>query len=130
MKQNILFTLILIVILSVGNLFAENYYIDATNGNDANNGLSPNAAWKTLNKLNNSWSIIKPGDNILFKRGEVWRPSGISNALIAPPNSGLHGTENARIIFGAYGEGAKPIISRKNSSSAKAFYARKADWFF
>ncbi|MBZ0183506.1 MAG: carbohydrate binding domain-containing protein [Melioribacteraceae bacterium] len=128
MKQNILFTLILIVVLSVGNLFAENYYIDATNGNDANNGLSPNAAWKTLTKLNNSWSIIKPGDNILFKRGEVWRPSGISNALIAPPNSGLHGTENARIIFGAYGEGAKPIISRKNSSSAKAFYARNISY--
>ena len=47
------------------------YYIDATNGNDSNNGTSPTTAWNTISKVNSS--IFIPGDSIKFKCGEEWR---------------------------------------------------------
>jgi hypothetical protein len=46
------------------------YYIDATNGNDANVGTSEAAAWKTLGRIRNTF--FKAGDAILLKRGESW----------------------------------------------------------
>ncbi len=73
------------------------YYVDASNGNDLNGGLDTNNAWKNISKINNNNSIFKPGDSILFKRGEVWRET-----LTVPSNN---------IILGAYGSGAAPVIS-------------------
>ncbi|CAD7779329.1 Right handed beta helix region [Candidatus Methanoperedenaceae archaeon GB37] len=94
----------LFVLLSLTNVslpaYATTYYVDATNGNDFNNGLSPETAWKTISKVNSM--DFKPGDTILFKRGEIWREQ-----LIVPSS----GTEGNPITFGAYGEGEKPIIS-------------------
>ena len=93
----------LFVLLSLTNVslpaYATTYYVDATNGNDFNNGLSPETAWKTISKVNSM--NFKPGDTILFKRGEIWREQ-----LIVPSS----GTEGNPITFGAYGEGEKPII--------------------
>lgn len=79
------------------------YYVDATNGNDSNNGLSDSTAWQTINKV--SQSLFSPGDSILFKRGEVWRES---KGLVI---TGYDGTSDARITFGAYGSGPKPVIN-------------------
>jgi len=31
---------------------AATYYVDATNGNDVNNGLSESTSWKTIAKVN------------------------------------------------------------------------------
>ncbi len=79
----------------------KTYYVDATGGNDANTGLSPDVAWKTLDKVNRS--TFGPGDSILFKRGEVFRGQFyLSNAK----NNGAAG---APITFDAYGSGAKPV---------------------
>lgn len=75
------------------------YYIDATHGSDANNGLTPENAWKTIDKVNNS--IFLPRDSILFKRGETWRET------LTPPS---HGTAGNNITFGAYGTGDPPKI--------------------
>jgi hypothetical protein len=47
---------------------ATTYYVDATNGNDRNNGLSPSTPWKTIAKVNAS--RFQPGNQILIKRGE------------------------------------------------------------
>jgi len=94
----------LFVLLSLTNVslpaYATTYYVDATNGNDFNNGLSPETAWKTISKVNSM--DFKPGDTILFKRGEIWREQ-----LIVPSS----GTEGNPITFGAYGEGEKPKIT-------------------
>jgi len=94
----------LFVLLSLTNVslpaYATTYYVDATNGNDFNNGLSPETAWKTISKVNSM--DFKPGDTILFKRGEIWREQ-----LIVPSS----GTEGRPITFGAYGEGEKPKIT-------------------
>jgi len=76
------------------------YYVDATSGDDAKNGLSEANAWKTISKVNGE--SFSAGDSILFKRGEEWREQ------LTVPSSGSDGSP---ITFGAYGSGAKPIIN-------------------
>ena len=76
------------------------YYVDATNGNDLNDGLSESNAWQTISKVNSV--SFNPRAQILFKRGEVWKEQ------LNLPSAGT--LENP-IIFGAYGEGEKPIIT-------------------
>jgi hypothetical protein len=49
-------------------MWAATYYVDATNDNNSNNGLSMSSAWKTIAKFNDP--RFDPGNQILFKRGE------------------------------------------------------------
>jgi parallel beta-helix repeat protein len=74
------------------------YYV-STSGSDSNTGTSTDKPWKTLSKVN-SFSF-KPGDQILFKRGEEW------SGTITVKQSGASGSP---ITYGAYGTGAKPKI--------------------
>jgi parallel beta-helix repeat protein len=76
------------------------YYVDSQAGNDGNKGTTTKRPWKTISKINGS--AFRPGDSILFKKGGVWREQ-----LIIPSS----GTAGNPITFGAYGTGAKPIIS-------------------
>src|SRR4029079_3550287 len=76
------------------------YYVDATNGNDTKDGQSTATAWKTIAKVNSS--SFAPGDQILLKRGEVWRES------LVPPSSGASGNP---IRFDAYGSGEAPTLT-------------------
>lgn len=52
--------------------FADNttYYVDATAGSDANDGLGSLTPWQTLAFVNTQ--IFLPGDQILLKCGESW----------------------------------------------------------
>lgn len=75
------------------------YYVDATSGNDANNGLSPSTPWKTMDRVN-AFPFV-PGNRILFKRGEHWYHQ------ITPARNGSAGNP---ITYGAYGTGNRPII--------------------
>jgi hypothetical protein len=38
----------------ISDAWAATYYVDATNGNDANNGLSIETPWQTIAKVNAS----------------------------------------------------------------------------
>lgn len=76
------------------------YYVDATGGNDSNDGLTEGTAWKTIAKVNGS--SFAAGDQVLFKRGEVWRES------LVVPSSGASGSP---ITFDAYGAGEAPTIT-------------------
>ncbi len=79
--------------------YIPTYYVDATNGDDDNDGRSPEQAWQSLAKV--SETSFEPGDVIAFKRGEVWQGRlTISSS----------GTEDAPIVFTAYGSGEKPVI--------------------
>lgn len=78
---------------------ARTYYVDATKGNDANNGRSEKAAWKSLSKVNEK--VFTPGSQVLFKRGEKWQ------GQLVPQGSG---TAQKPIIFSAYGTGELPAI--------------------
>jgi hypothetical protein len=81
------------------------YYISNT-GSDAANGTSTGTPWQTIAKVNGS--SFNPGDNILFKRGDMWREQ------LTVPSSGSAGNY---ITFGAYGTGALPIISGFNTTT-------------
>jgi len=77
---------------------SRTYHVDATHGDDARDGLSPQSPWRTLAKVNAA--PLRPGDSVLLKRGESWRGQLI-------PRSG---SEGAPITYGAYGEGEKPLL--------------------
>jgi hypothetical protein len=98
-KARVLALAVLAVLLFVSFGWAATYYVDATNGSDTNSGLLTASAWKTIAKVNASQ--FSPRDQILFKRGEVWRET------LLVPSSGAPGKQ---IVFGAYGSGDKPIL--------------------
>jgi hypothetical protein len=83
------------------------YYLDCLNGNDANDGLSPATAWKTMAKVNGT--VFGPGDSILLKRGQI------CSGMLAPQGSG---TASAPITIGSYGTGALPVISAGTNQAA------------
>jgi parallel beta-helix repeat protein len=92
------YMLLIVIILHSVQLSATTYYVSAT-GNDLNTGKNPAQAWKTLNKVNNL--VPKPGDSILFRRGDSWSGSISVN---------MFGREDAPIVYGAFGSGPKPKI--------------------
>jgi hypothetical protein len=93
----------LLLSLIVGTAFSQKtYYIDSQSGNDLNTGTAENSAWKTIDKLNNSMSAIKPSDIIRFKRGGVYE--GQINLTVS-------GTAGQPIVIEAYGTGDNPVIS-------------------
>lgn len=55
---------------SCGDNTSTCYYLDATNGNDSNNGTSPEKAWKTIARTEGL--VLKPGEQLLLKRGETF----------------------------------------------------------
>ncbi|MEO5889746.1 MAG: right-handed parallel beta-helix repeat-containing protein [Ferruginibacter sp.] len=83
------------------NLNGRNYHI-AEWGNDANDGLTSQTAWKTIDKLNASWSFIVPGDSILFRSSNIFYGSMVVNKA---------GTPSKPIILSTYGAGAMPIVT-------------------
>lgn len=87
--------------LFAANAFAETYYVSSSRGNDANSGLSPNAAWKSLERVSSA-DELKPGDVVRFRCGDRWR-GGLK------PTSGAEGKP---ITYASYGSGAKPSFLR------------------
>lgn len=78
---------------------ASAFYIDSENGNDDNEGTSPESPWKSADKLNSSEFI--PGDKILFKCGQTFNGTFIMSSS---------GTESEPITYSSYGEGELPRI--------------------
>ncbi|MBQ8510276.1 MAG: right-handed parallel beta-helix repeat-containing protein [Clostridia bacterium] len=68
------------------------YYVSAE-GSDLADGKTPETAWKTLSKLNNT--ALKEGDVVYFRRGDTFR--GNLNAAKG-------------VTYTAYGTGGKPIL--------------------
>ena len=81
------------------------YYVSA-DGDDAADGLSPATAWKTLDKVNKA--ILGFGDKILFRRGDIFRGH-------LEPKSGR---ESDPIVYGAFGEGDKPVMEPSYDASS------------
>lgn len=74
------------------------YHVDARQGDDSHDGLKPERAWRSLTRVNRA--CLKPGDRVLFRRGETWRGQLL-------PQSG---TAAGPIVYGAFGEGARPLL--------------------
>lgn len=83
------------------------YYVSMY-GNDENDGLTPESAWKTIKNVDARSKILKEGDKVLFERGGVFRGS-------MKLTSG--------VTYSAYGKGDKPCMfgSLKN-------YAQRNLW--
>lgn len=103
MKKKATITAI-IIMLGISAFSQTIYFVDATNGNDTNNGTSGASPWKTISKINQQSFI--PGDKILFKRGETWKGEQLEI-------SGYSGSETNLITFGAYPDNneQQPIIT-------------------
>lgn len=93
-----LFSALFVVSLSSG--MGEEFYVDATSGNDCSDGRSPGAAWKTLTRAQNNIYLAPP--TIYFKRGETW-------------NESFTNTVNGSTLD-AYGVGALPIFDGSGTS--------------
>ncbi|MDB5188913.1 MAG: parallel beta-helix repeat containing protein [Candidatus Nomurabacteria bacterium] len=98
-KWKVLLITAFLLCARIAAVSAATYYIDPK-GNDGNTGISVHAPWQTVDKVNAT--AFQPGDRILFKKGGTWY-----GALM--PN--VSGTARKPIFFGAYGSGAKPVIS-------------------
>ncbi len=88
---------------------AATYYVSAS-GNDSNNGQSPGAAWRSVNKVNSVNFVA--GDTILFEGGRIFA----GNLYF---DSADRGTASNQITIGSYGSGRSTI----NGGSDNAFLA-------
>ncbi len=96
----------------------RSFYV-ANTGNDGNDGLSPERAWKTVAKANSAMAQMQPCDRVLFHRGDVFRDDYIRlvNAVNATASTTLasdpprySGTGSCQFTIGAYGTGANPLL--------------------
>ena len=77
------------------------YYVSAS-GNDKNSGLTPNDAWRTIDKVNSI--VVKPGDAILFEGGKIF------NGSLKFDSRDANGGSNA-VTVSSYGNGRATISS-------------------
>ncbi len=73
------------------------YHTDPDIGNDARDGLSPSTAWKTWLPFPGK---AQPGSALLLKRG----------AVFTLPLPLVSGSPTAPVVYGAYGDGPKPVL--------------------
>ena len=100
--KKILIALAMILLL-IFSVCATEYYV-STSGDDDNPGTQ-DLPWRTLSKVNSEFSAgtFNPGDNILFKRGDVW-----TDGTFLRIRSG--GAAGQPLTIGAYGSGDKPVF--------------------
>ena len=89
-----------------GQTYTGTAYYISPSGNDENDGLTPETAWKSAHRAN--WGDIQEGDAVFFERGGTYRLS----------ISAINAVTNA--TYSAYGEGAKPIITLAQENSARS----------
>jgi hypothetical protein len=92
-------SLLLHVLLICQFAGATNYYL-ANTGNDNNQGKSPDQAWYSIDRLNNT--RLQPGDSIFFRSGDLF------TGQIEIKVSGIEGNP---VFIGSYGIGKKPVIT-------------------
>ncbi|MEO0873231.1 MAG: right-handed parallel beta-helix repeat-containing protein [Bacteroidota bacterium] len=98
MKRLLSLLAILFIAISAS---ATTYYVDADGGSNADDGLTPDTAWRDLSRFRDIGAV--PGDVLLLKRGCVW-----SGTRLYMDDSGIPGNP---IKYGAYGTGELPIIT-------------------
>jgi hypothetical protein len=71
----------------------------SNDGDDNNDGLTPQTAWETISKVNSE--SFSPGDAVLFRRGDIWREMLMISSS---------GNQENPITFSYYGNGEQPAI--------------------
>ncbi len=85
------------------------FYVSSSEGDDGNDGWSPDTAFETISHVNSL--AFLPGDEILFKCSDIWN----GEMLIITSS----GTPGIPIVFGSYPTGCddKPVLSGSLSIS-------------
>lgn len=86
-------------------VYAADYYFSSSTGSDdfsIQEAQSYNTPWASIQKLNEMSALLKAGDRILFKRGDVF------HGTIRLTRGG---SLDNPIYFDAYGEGERPVIT-------------------
>lgn len=86
---------------------SKKYFVSSINGNDANDGLSENTAFKSLLKINEL--EINAGDEILLQKGSVFE-----NEFLHLKNCGNINGE--KIVISSFGDGEKLPHIKTNSN--------------
>ncbi len=89
--------LFVFLLFTLEALFAQNIFYVSKNGN---------GNFTSIKEVNENMHLFKPGDKILFNRGEEFTDKKL--------NITVSGTKDSPIIFGAYGTGSKPVFHTKN----------------
>lgn len=99
-----------------GETYTGTAYYVSNDGDDNNDGLSPETAWQTLRKVteaSGAWDqvgIMQPGDAIFLRSGDIFRIDNSYDFSL--------GTDS--ITFSAYGDGSKPIITHSSENGSGA----------
>jgi len=107
-----LFTILLLLTFLIGR--SATYYVSDSDGVDTDSGLTTALAWKTLAKV--SATTFSNGDRILFKRGDTFV------GTLTLTKSSVSGSV---ITYGAYGTGAKPIITSMTTLTGWTLHSGK-----
>jgi hypothetical protein len=86
-----------VLTLGIGDALTA-YYVDDVNGNDSNDGHTPDTAWQTVNMVN--ITPLGPNTSVRFKRGGIWRQQLNMQS----------GSPAGAIYYDAYGTGPKPAL--------------------
>jgi len=109
-----------------GETYTGTAYYVSNDGDDNNDGMTPETAWRTLKKVaeaNGFLSetiLLKPGDAVFFRRGDIFRMNEIGWDPYLGDEAALYLNVDG-VTYSAYGEGEKPIIteSTENGSGAE-----------
>lgn len=97
-------------------LVATNYYVSVSEGNNANDGLTPVTPWQDFANL--APLTLAPGDSVNLKRGDTWAASKLTLAG--------KGTALDPIRLTAYGDGLNPVITGINRTTEPAVVINNA----
>lgn len=117
--------LILLAIIWTAPAWAANFYFDSSPTgcagapcSNANAGTSPNTAWLSTDKF--VGRTINGNDIYLFKAGDVFRYPTVDGSDLIAVGTASGFAPNARVIFGSYGTGTKPILNGSHCEGSGA----------
>ena len=90
----------------------SNYFVSSSGGNDSNSGLTPEASWASLDRVN--LASLNPGDSVQFKSGDTFY------GQLTIDESG---TAEKPILFTSYGSDGPAVIdgaTRSNGDNVSA----------
>ena len=90
----------------MGESYSGTAYYVSNNGNDKNDGRSPEKAFATLEPFREM--ELQYGDAVFFERGSIWRAVELPRSIL----------ETQGITLSAYGEGAKPAFYGSEENGA------------